>query len=321
MKISRILVPTDFSESAEHAVKAAGMLVDYFGSTVDLMHAVPMMKYFHDSMDPLGVPFSIEKDLYPHSLEQAKNNLEGLAKAHIKKEHIGSTITQIERKPSEGIYTVANSGRYDLVVMATHGADDSMHLLGGTTEKVIRHSKVPVLTIPKEHSVHNFSSIVVPIDFSERSMQALRAAFELAKEFEAKIVLLNVIELYSAGSDMMPYVPVNIDEQGVYESMMTGLSDYIEENEPAFHLRRSGVVFRDELVSAIHPDIRVDLETVIKKGVSAHHEIVDYVDEYGDILVMSTHGRTGLARILIGSTTEQVARHSKKPMLTIRTLS
>jgi nucleotide-binding universal stress UspA family protein len=48
MKISRILVPTDFSESAELAVKAAGVLVDYFGSTVDLMHAVPMMKYFHD---------------------------------------------------------------------------------------------------------------------------------------------------------------------------------------------------------------------------------------------------------------------------------
>ena len=48
---------------------------------------------------------------------------------------------------------------------------------------------------------------------------------------------------------------------------------------------------------------------------------MDYVDEYGDLLVMSTHGRTGLARILIGSTTEQVARYSKKPMLTIRSLS
>ena len=321
MKISRILVPTDFSESAEHAVKAAGMLVDYFGSTVDLMHAVPMMKYFHDSMDPLGVPFSIEKDLYPHSLEQAKNNLEGLAKAHIKKEHIGSTITQIERKPSEGIYTVANSGRYDLVVMATHGADDSMHLLGGTTEKVIRHSKVPVLTIPKEKSLDKLTRLVVPIDFSEHSMQALRAAFELAKEFEATIVLLNVIELYSAGSDMMPYVPVNIDEQGVYENMMVRLSEYVDEQVPEFQLRQSGVVFRDELVSTKHPELKVDLETVVLKGVSAHHEIVDYVDEYGDLLVMSTHGRTGLARILIGSTTEQVARHSKKPMLTIRSLS
>ncbi|MDC0591848.1 universal stress protein [Balneolaceae bacterium] len=321
MKISRILVPIDFSESAEHAVKAAGMLVDYFGSTVDLMHAVPMMKYFHDSMDPLGVPFSIEKDLYPHSLEQAKNNLEGLAKAHIKKEHIGSTITQIERKPSEGIYTVANSGRYDLVVMATHAADDSMHLLGGTTEKVIRHSKVPVLTIPKEKSLDKLTRLVVPIDFSEHSMQALRAAFELAKEFEATIVLLNVIELYSAGSDMMPYVPVNIDEQGVYENMMVRLSEYVDEQVPEFQLRQSGVVFTDELVSTKHPELKVDLETVVLKGVSAHHEIVDYVDEHGDLLVMSTHGRTGLARILIGSTTEQVARHSKKPMLTIRSLS
>lgn len=66
---------------------------------------------------------------------------------------------------------------------------------------------------------------------------------------------------------------------------------------------------------------KVDLETVVLKGVSAHHEIVDYVNEHGDLLVMSTHGRTGLARVLIGSTTEQVARHTKKPMLTIRSLS
>ena len=152
-------------------------------------------------------------------------------------------------------------------------------------------------------------------------MQALRAAFELAKEFEATIVLLNVIELYSAGSDMMPYVPVNIDEQGVYENMMVRLSEYVDEQVPEFQLRQSGLVFRDELVSTKHPELKVDLETVVLKGVSAHHEIVDYVDEHGDLLVMSTHGRTGLARILIGSTTEQVARHSKKPMLTIRSLS
>jgi nucleotide-binding universal stress UspA family protein len=90
---------------------------------------------------------------------------------------------------------------------------------------------------------------------------------------------------------------------------------------PEFQLRQSGVVFTDELVSTKHPELKVDLETVVLKGVSAHHEIVDYVDEHGDLLVMSTHGRTGLARILIGSTTEQVARHSKKPMLTIRSLS
>ena len=54
------------------------------------------------------------------------------------------------------------------------------------------------------------------------------------------------------------------------------------------------------------------------KGISAHHEIVDFVNDEGDMLVMSTHGRTGLARVFIGSTTEQISRHIDKPLLTIR---
>ena len=163
--------------------------------------------------------------------------------------------------------------------------------------------------------------ILVPSDFSEHSLRALAPAFELAKEFHAKIVLLNVVELYSAGSDMMPYVPVNIDEEGVYESMLQALSAFIEAENPGFQLHQSGVLYRDELVSTNHPEVRIDLESVVIKGVTAHHEIVDYVEEHGDLVVMNTHGRTGLSRILIGSTTEQVARHSTTPMLTIRSLS
>ena len=321
MKVKCILVPTDFSDSSVQAIKAANVLVDYFLATVDIIHAVPMMKYFHDSMDPLGVPFSIEKEIYPHSLEYAKKNIDELFSKHVKKEYRGVSITQVERKPSEAIYTIANSGDYDLIVMATHGADDTIHFMGGTTEKVIRHAHIPVLTIPKEKHLLEMSTIVVPIDFSEHSLRALAPAFELAKEFHAKIVLLNVVELYSAGSDMMPYVPVNIEEEGVYEQMLNAVSAFIEAYNPGFQLHQSGVLYRDELVSTDHPDIRIDLESVVIKGVTAHHEIVDYVEEHGDLVVMNTHGRTGLSRILIGSTTEQVARHSTTPMLTIRSLS
>lgn len=321
MKVKRILVPTDFSDSSVQAIKAANVLVDYFGATVDIIHAVPMMKYFHDSMDPLGVPFSIEKEIYPHSLEFAKKNIDELFETHVKKEYRGVSITQVERKPSEAIYTIANSGDYDLVVMATHGADDTMHLLGGTTEKVIRHAQIPVLTIPKEKDLRNLSTIVVPMDFSEHSLHALAPAFELAKEFKTKLVLLNVVELYSAGSDMMPYVPVNIEEEGVYESMLQALSAFIEAEDPGFQLHQSDVLYRDELVSTDHPEVRIDLESVVIKGVTAHHEIVDYVEDHGDLVVMNTHGRTGLSRILIGSTTEQVTRHTNTPMLTVRTSS
>jgi nucleotide-binding universal stress UspA family protein len=60
MKVQHILVPTDFSERSEKAIEVAGSMVDFFGCTVDIMHTVPMMKYFHESMDPLGTHFLLK---------------------------------------------------------------------------------------------------------------------------------------------------------------------------------------------------------------------------------------------------------------------
>jgi nucleotide-binding universal stress UspA family protein len=320
MKVQHILVPTDFSKRAEKAVEVAGSLVDYFGCTVDLIHTVPMMKYFHESLDPLGVPFSIEKHLYPKCLERAQEQLEQLAETYIKKEYRGSLITNVERKPSEAIVNQANKGGYDLVLMAAKGEHDSIHVMGGTTEKVIRHSNVPVLTINdplKEEEVHN---IMVPIDFSDCAFFSVVPAFELAKELKARIILFNVIELYSAGSDMVPYVPSTINEDSVYENLITRLSEYLEEHD-YYHLdiHRTGVIGEDVLVSTIGEEvISVDLHTKIVKGLSAHREITDFAKDEADLVVMSTHGRTGLARVFIGSTAEQVARNVNVPLLTVR---
>ena len=320
MKVQHILVPTDFSERAEKAIEVAGTLVDFFGCTVDLIHSVPMMKYFHDSMDPLGVPFSLERDLYPHSIEAAQKELEELAGKYIKKEYRGKLIANVERKPSEAIFNQANEGDYDHILMSAKGSHETIHVMGGTTEKVIRHSHVPVLTINDGFDTDAINTIVVPVDFSDSSFFSVVPAFELAKELKAKIILMNVIELYSAGSDMIPYIPTDIDEQPVYESLITKLTDYFLQH-PKYNLlvQRSGVVFEDNLVTTDGPNsTSVEVETKIVKGISAHHEIVDFVNDEGDMLVMSTHGRTGLARVFIGSTTEQISRHIDKPLLTIR---
>lgn len=320
MKVRHILVPTDFSERAEKAVEVAGSFVNFFGCTVDLLHSVPMMKYFHDSMDPMGVPFSLERDLYPHSVEYAQKELEELAEKYIKKEYRGKLLAHVERKPSEAIYNQANKGEYDLILMSSKGSHETIHVMGGTTEKVIRHSHVPVLTVNDGFDTENIKKIVVPVDFSSRAFFGVIPAFELAKELGAGIVLLNVIELYSAGSDMIPYVPTNIEEQPVYETMITKLTDYLLQNEKyKLHIQRTGVVFQDNLVFTDGTNsTTVELESKIVKGISAHHEIADYVNDEADMVVMSTHGRTGLARVFIGSTTEQVSRQIKKPLLTIR---
>lgn len=320
MKVQHILVPTDFSENSEIALKVAAEFVDFFGCTVDLIHSIPLIKYFSESMDPLGVPFSLEKNMYPHCLENAHTKLEELAEKYIKKEYRGKMIAVIERKASEAIVDQSKKDQYDLILMSSKGGHNSIHLMGGTPEKVIRHSKIPVLVVNEEITSENLRTILVPVDFSESSLFAVIPAFELAKELGAQIELLNIVELYSAGSDMVPYMPTSVDEDLVYENLITKLSAYLLSHEEyQLLLSRTGKVYEDELVSTetIHNN-SVKLSTRIVKGITAYQEIVDYAKENADLVVMNTHGRTGLARVLVGSTAEHVSKLIEKPLLVVR---
>lgn len=320
MKLTHILVPTDFSEQSEVAMKIAGEFVDMYGCTVDLIHVIPVIKYFSESMDPLGLPFSLETHLYPHSIENSNKKLEELANKYIKKEYRGKLITMIERKPSEAISKQSTKCDYDLILMSAKGQHQTIHIMGGTTEKVIRYSKVPVLTVNTDLKMNSLKTILVPIDFSESSLFSVVPAFELAKEIGANIHLLNIVELYSAGSDIIPYVPRTIDENPIYENMISKLNEYLF-NHPHYHLhiKRTGIPYEDELVSVEDPHIvSVRLSSVIKKGITAHHEIAEYAKEHADLVIMNTHGRTGLSRVFIGSTTEQVSKVIEKPLLIVR---
>ena len=62
----------------------------------------------------------------------------------------------------------------------------------------------------------------------------------------------------------------------------------------------------------------IDFKTIVRKSIAARHEIVDYCNDNADLVVMRTHGRTGLSRMLLGSTTEQVIQHLEKPQITIK---
>jgi nucleotide-binding universal stress UspA family protein len=229
-------------------------------------------------------------------------------------------IANVERKASEAIINQANHGHYDMVLLSAKGGHNTIHMMGGTTEQVIRHSHIPVLTINDTLSEEDIHTIMVPIDFSDCSFFSVIPAFELAKEFNAQIILFNVIELYSAGSDMIPYVPTSISEDSVYENLITRLSEYLDKHQTYnIDIHRSGVTFEDVLVSTNGEHVNsVELHTKVVKGISAHREIIDYAEEHADFVVMSTHGRTGLARVFIGSTAEQVSRHITKPLLTVR---
>lgn len=135
----------------------------------------------------------------------------------------------------------------------------------------------------------NIKRILVPVDFSRDSLDALSAARDLAKQFGAELLILYVIE---------PIHFITVSE--VYEEQRR-LSD-VELTHIGDELRAAGQRFR----------------ILIKAGVPAH-VIVDTARRSGTgMIVMGTHGRTGLAHMLIGSVAEKVVRTAGCPVLITR---
>ena len=137
--------------------------------------------------------------------------------------------------------------------------------------------------------------ILVPHDFSETAESALQYALDLAQKVGATVTVMHAYEMPTYG---FPETPVMTAE-------MTG------QIERASRQALSGVASR-----ASRPG--VDLRTVLRQGV-AWSEIVAVAKETNaDLLVMGTHGRRGLARMLLGSVAEKVVRASPCPVLTVR---
>ena len=318
MKASHILVPTDFSEASLEAVKMAAKFVEMYDSTVDLIHVIPLMSYYDESMQHLGVPFDMEKDLYPKVLKTANQKLHEIAEEYIPKEHRGQLINLVGRKPSQVIANKANESQYDLLIMSNKGSHDTDEIRSHITEKVIRYCEKPVISLDTAFDKDMIHEILVPMDGSGDSVAPLVQAFDFAHAFDARISLMHIIEPYSLGMEVMPFAME--DDDAVYESLIQNISKYFDKHpELGFRVERTGVEFEDLLVHETDTGSEsVKFISIVKKGFSAHTEICDYANESADMVIMSTHGRTGIARILLGSTTAIVAQHLRKPLMTLR---
>lgn len=317
MNIKRILVPTDFSESSVEAIKMANQFIDLYGSTIDLIHVIPLLSYYQESIDHLGVPFDMDHDIYPHAMENASEQLHELAKKYIPKEHRGQLINLVGRKISQIIVHRAHSEGHDLIVMSNSGGHGGDHIRSHITEQVIRYSSVPVLTTDLAFDPETLKNILVPFDGSEESMAAIPPAFEMAKSSGAEIRLLHVVEPYVFSLEVIP--PVFEDNEEIYHSLMKALEKYLDAHpELNMHIKRTGSDFEDYLVREEEGNTySVVLNTKVAKNFAAHAEITSQAHAGADLVVMSTHGRTGVARIVLGSTTGVVAQHLEKPLLTV----
>jgi nucleotide-binding universal stress UspA family protein len=317
MDVKRILIPTDLSKKSNAALESADLFIDSFDCTVDLMHVIPLSKYLGDSFDKIGVPLNMDKDIYPKLIENQRKELSAFANEHIKlKEKRGEYIITIDRKPSDSILKQVDKGNYDLVIMSAKGSHFSDFFHGSATDKVIRRSKTPVLTLSQKMKSESINTIVVPCDFSDYSLNAVPLAFDIAQKFGAKLELLNVVEMYAHDMHGLEPTTVGVDKEAVYGGLKSRLKTFLKKEEAfSFEVEDGDELYHDTIV---HGNDRIPLKTVVIKSIAAHHEIVEYGNENADLVVMSTHGRTGLSRMLLGSTTEQVIQHLEKPQITIK---
>lgn len=320
VRFKKILVPTDFSEGSRVAYTYANEFAAKFGGKVDLIHIIPTMKYLSESIGKLGLPLDMDTDIYPKLIDQSRGYIEDDLTNYINDASKGEAFVKIDRKAYDVIVDTANEGTYDMIVVGAHGHGSRKLLKGNVTEKVIRYSKVPVLCVPPQVLSERIKRIVVPIDFSENSWEALRLATSFAAAIDGEITLLHIKELYgSEGS--LPSAPGNQDEIRLLRSeLINHLKEYAHRDDDfTFEIELLPEQEYDVINGHFNgKEVNIKLHTIVKRGISAHYEITDYANENADMVVMTTHGRSALKHVFLGSTTEKVARYTKIPILTIR---
>ncbi len=166
--------------------------------------------------------------------------------------------------------------------LALHGANNERERMASPAGK-------------KAASELGFQRILVPIDFSKTSLQALRQAASFGERFSATVILLHVVEKAPFMSDMAN-VPLAMSDKALAERAAVEL-DLLAKRELA-------------------PE--TPFETKVKSGKS-YKEINDAAKSLkADLIIISTHGHTGLKHTLMGSTAERVVRHAPCPVLVVR---
>jgi nucleotide-binding universal stress UspA family protein len=302
LQIRNVLVPIDFSEPSLEAIEFALPLLKQFGAELHLVHVFEPDYPLSSLMAmPLIVPeLEVGKRLRRHLKDVAKKY-----GVELRRENIHA----VRGRPFEEICRLARDRGIDLIVTATRGNTGLKHLvLGSTAERVVRYSPCPVLVVRggdrKKKAGHNgkspralrFRKILVPIDFSDCSMKGLTYAKALAKQFGSKLVLLNSVALQYY---------ITSDEYARYDFPLL-----MQQAE-----KESRNQMRDLIRTTDWEGIKV--EASLQIGHAGDQICSRAKDQNAHLIVTSTHGRTGLKHVLIGSTAEYVVRHAHCPVLVV----
>ncbi len=291
----QILVPLDGSTFAEAALPLAVALSQKTGAAIHLVSVLePIPAFDYDEWEAAareGSEAYLEK-----VAERIRGQVDGEVSTGLRSGHVVETLL-----------TEAGATHADLVVMATHGRGAlSRAWLGSVADAIMRQAKTPVLFVrPSEApqvaaATAALETILVPLDGSDISEQALEHATELGELFGSAYhltrVVANFIDIAS------PYLPYTVQmNQDILVQAKASAAEYLEER--ADRMRRRGL--------RVTTSVTVDAQ--------AGHGILSEAEAVGcDLIAMATHGRSGMGRLVLGSAADKVLRGTHVPLLLYR---
>ena len=291
MTFQKILCPIDFSLGSDRAMRVAVRLAERSRAELVIAHAfhIPPLAFAGEAPFPA--------DTIERMQEDAQRSLSAAAKEATRLGAQRLTSRLLTGLPWDQIVAAVRSdATVDLVVMGTQGRTAlSRVLLGSIAEKVVRHAPCSVLTVREQADVTPFDHVLCPIDFSESSRHATELAAKLAEPGGAGITLLHVLELPVAYSGD-PHVP------GFIEGL----------DKKAAHLL-------EQWANDVRAKVSVPVTTRSTIGSPGGQALAALADDPTfDLVVMGSHGRTGIRRVLLGSVAEKVVRHAACPVLISR---
>lgn len=283
--MKKILVPTDFSKPAQIAIDVAVDIAKKANSQLILLHVIE---------EASGTSFNItgevdlsggwENKLFTmRMIERSKKQMEKVfedvksAGVRVKQElRVGTAF--------HGMRDIITEQKVDLVVMGTAGRTKVQEMIIGTnTEKVIRQSKCPVLTVHKKPSTTDFKNIVYATSMSKDEETFSRIVRSTQQLYDSTIHLVRV------------NTPGNFQRDAVVKK-------YMQDFAKRLQLKNYTINIFNDLTE--------------EEGIIYFADSID-----ADLIAMATQGRTGFAHVLAGSIAEEVVSHGKRPVLTFVTRS
>ena len=273
--MNSIIVPVDFSNQSEKALKIAASLAKEHKAELYVLHMLEL------SPAIMGESGYISQEQVVHLIKLGEQRFaDFLDKPYLKELKVIPIIKHY--KVFSEVAEVAEKHKADLIVMGSNGADGLQEIfIGSNTERVVRTSDVPVLVI-KGNEVNGFNPkhFVFACDFEEENLDAFHRAKKLADKLSAEMILVNI---NTPGDNFL------------------STKDAFKKINKFLHLANESL------------EVEIYNDYSVEKGILNYGESIS-----ADMIGIPTHGRKGLSHFFMGSIGEDIANHSKIPVVTFK---